>query len=137
MTMEQHYVTFLSPGTFVHEYTTKKVNSWDIEQAMEMAHNITERHNAIPFAFYFTTNRRENDELDSKEVAESPMYYLGGVVETLEEVKARATEDDRILVQNMEWNCWDRIITNNNSWRVCQPLCDKAVVLDWKPRKKD
>ena len=59
------------------------------------------------------------------------MYYLGGKVETLAEVKARATKDDSILIANMECNHYDRIITNTNSWKVTQPLNPKDVVLDW------
>jgi hypothetical protein len=69
--------------------------------------------------------------VDSKQTAQSPMYWLGGTVETLAEVKARATEKDRILVANMEGNGYDRIITNDNSWRWVQPLNESDVVLQW------
>jgi hypothetical protein len=65
------------------------------------------------------------------------MYFLGGKVETLEEVKARATDKDRVLVMNMEGNGIARIITNTNSWSWTQPLGEKDVVLDWKPRPKE
>ncbi len=59
------------------------------------------------------------------------MYFLGGKVETLAEVKARATDADRILVSNMEINGYDQIITNDNSWRWTQPLGKTDVVLQW------
>ena len=42
--MKAHFVTFSSPGTFVHEETTKPIGSWDTEKAIEMAREITERH---------------------------------------------------------------------------------------------
>lgn len=132
MRVEGHFVTFFSPGTIVAETTTKPVLAWDVEEVMAMARQTIQRHNARPYAFQFSTRSREDDELDSKEVARSPLYYLGGKVETLAQVKARATDKDRILVSNMECNKWDRIITNDNSWRWVQPLNDTDIVLDFK-----
>ena len=134
--MKKHFVVFLSPGTFVHEESTKEIDSWDVEQAKKMARKIIERHNATPFGFYFITRTRGDNDLDSKISDESPMYYLGGKVETLEEVKARAIKDDSILIGNMECNRWDRIITNTNSWKITQPLRKGDVILDWDAPKK-
>jgi hypothetical protein len=115
----------------------KPIDSWDVEKAKRMARSITERHGATPFAFYFTTRSRGEDDLDSKVTDTSVTYYLGGKVETLAEVKARATKDDRILISNMEINHYDRIITNTNSWKVTQPLNKNDVVLDWDvPKSK-
>ena len=134
MTVEQHFVTFYSPGTFVSEETTKPIDAWDVEKAKALTRTITERYSATPYGFQFTTRSRTDEELDSRVVARSPMYWLGGKVETLEELKARATSaDDRILVENMESNGWDRIITNTNSWRWTQPLRPDDVVLEWQP----
>jgi hypothetical protein len=129
--MKKHFVTFFSPGTFVAEDTTKPIDSWDVEAAKAMATEITERYGATPYGFRFTTRSRGYEDLDSKVTATSPMYYLGGKVETLEQVKARATKDDRILVSNMEINGYERIITNDNSWRWTQPLEPDDVVLEW------
>jgi hypothetical protein len=126
-----HFVTFYSPGTFVAESTTKPIQAWDVETAKMMARDIKERYTAVPYGFQFSTRQRGFDDLDSRETARSPMYWLGGVVETLAEVKARATEKDRVLVSNMEANGYDRIVTNANSWRWTQPLQDGDVVLDW------
>ena len=108
--MEKHFVTFYSPGTFVAEESTKPIDSWDVKAAMKMARKVKERYNALPYGFRFTTRSRKADELDSKVTATSCLYWLGGKIETLAEVKARATEKDRILVSNMEGNryllCW-------------------------------
>jgi len=46
-------------------------------------------------------------------------------------VKARATDKDRVLVSNMECNGYERIVTNDNSWRWTQPLGPTDVVLEW------
>jgi len=130
--MKADFVTFLSPGTFFHEDTTKPIESWDVERAKEMAREIKERHGATPFAFYFTTRARGENELDSSQVAKSCTYYLGGKIETLAEVEARNDPKESILRSNMRCNGWDRIITNTNSWKVTQPLNADDVVLDWE-----
>jgi len=134
--MNKHFVTFYSPGTFVAEATTRPIESWDIEAAKEMAHDITERYSATPYGFRFTTRARGVDDLDSHVAETSPMYYLGGRIETVEQVRARAKDDERILLSNMECNGWDRIVVNDNSWRWTQPLEAGDVVLDWQPRVK-
>ncbi len=129
--MKQHFVTFYSPGTFVAETTTQPIHAWDVDLAKAMARKIKERHGATPYGFQFETRGRSDEDLDSHVTATSPLYYLGGKVETLAEVKARATEDDRILLSNMECNGYERIITNTNSWKSTHPLQPTDVVLEW------
>lgn len=129
--MKQHFVTFFSPGTFVYESSTKPIDSWDVETAKAMAQSITERYSATPYGFQFTTRERGDADLDSHEIARSPMHYLGGKIETLAEVKARNDDKDRILIGNMECNGWDRVITNTNSWKHTAPLNANDVVLQW------
>jgi hypothetical protein len=130
--VQKHFVTFYSPGTFVAEESTKSIDAWDVEKAKKMARSVKERYGAVPYGFRFTTRSRGPKDLDSHVTASSPFYWLGGKVETLEELKARATKADEILVSNMEGNGWPRIITNNNSWRWTQPLAETDVVLEFK-----
>lgn len=134
--MKKHFVTFYSPGILVAETTEKPIDSWDVEKAKKMVHSIKERHGATPYGFRFTTRERGEDDLDSKVVAHSPLYYLGGKIETLAQIKARATEKDRILVSNMEINGIAKVITNTNSYRSTLPLDPDDVVLEWEPEKK-
>lgn len=136
MSMQKHFVTFYSPGTFLAEQTTKPIDAWDVEAAKEMAHGITERYGATPYGFQFSTRSRGNDDLDSKETATSPFYHLGGRIETLAEVEARNDPKESILRMNMKGNGYDKIVVNDNSWRSTRPLGKTDVVLDWKPRKK-
>ena len=128
--MKKHFVTFYSPGTFFDESTTEPIEAWDVDTAVKMSLDIVERHNAKPFGFRFTTRQREDHELDSHVVEKSPMYYLGGKVETLAEVEQRNSPDEDILRINMRSNGWDRIITNSNSWKVTKPLNKDDVVLE-------
>src|SRR5436190_2306214 len=138
--MQAHFVTFLSPGTFVHEETERPIESWDVEKAKQMARSVKERYGATPFAFVFTTRSRSDDELDSKVTKRSGRYYLGGKIETIEDVRKRNDPAEHILLSNMECNKWHRIIVNTNSWKIVQPLQADDVVLDWpndvKRRKK-
>lgn len=134
--MKKHFVTFYSPGTFVHEDSSFTIDSWDIEVAKDMAHGIVERHGATPFGFKFTTRSRGDGDLDSKVSATSPMYYLGGKIETRDEVEARNSPDEKILRLNMKSNNIERIIVNDNSYRSTHALQSTDVVLDWTPRRK-
>jgi hypothetical protein len=127
--VEAHFVTFFSPGTFVAEQTTKEIPSWDVDLAVAMAGDIRERHNARAYGFQFTTRARKADELDSSEIDRSPMYYLGGKVETLDEIKDRDLESERILRSNMECNNWDRVWTSTEGWRWTQPLRPNDIVI--------
>jgi len=132
-TLSQNIVTFLSPGTLVHEESTMPIGRWDTDLACEIAQTVRDRHGAIPFAFFFTTRERGGAELDSHESARSGRYYLGGRVETLAEIEARGDPGERILRSNMRGNKWDRIIVNTNSWKITQPLEATDVVLEWPP----
>jgi len=131
--MKQHFVAFLSPGTFVHVETTKPIASWDVELAKQLARKVKERHGTTPFAFFFSTRARGDADLDSRVVKQSGRYFLGGKVETLAEVEARNDPKEEILRFNMRANKWYRIATNTNSWRVTQPLEADDVVLEWPP----
>lgn len=130
--MIKNFIRFYSPGTFLAETTKVPIDSWDTEEAKRLAHGIKERHGAAPYGFRFTTRSRKEDDLDSKETAQSCMYFLGGKIETLVEVEARCKPDDILLI-NMRSNGYRRIVTNTNSWKWTQPLEERDVVLDFVP----
>ena len=132
--MKKDFVEYYSPGSFMAETTLEPIDSWDVATATEMAHGIKERHGATPYGFRFITKGREPDELDSKTINKSNMYYLGGKVETVEEVEARNDPKEEILLSNMKCNGYDKIIVNDNSWRWTAPLKDDDVVLDFNKR---
>lgn len=133
---EQDYVTFYSPGTFMSEQTSKMIPAWDVQVAMEMAHEISERHGTTPYAFSFSTRGRGVADLDSREIRRSQLYYLGGKIETRAEVEARNDPSERVMRDTMRINNIERVIVNTNSWRFTGALRDGDVVLDFVPRKK-
>ena len=130
--MKKHFVTFCSPGTFVAEQTTKPIDAWDVDKAKKMSKEIKERYGATPYGFFFSTRKRKDDELDSKIIKESGMFYLGGKIFTLKMLKERNDPKDKILISNMECNGWKKIVENNNSWKWTQPLRKGDKVLDYQ-----
>ena len=132
-TKTAHFVEFYSPGTFLAETTVRPVESWDVEAAQEMAGAIVERYGARPYAFRFLTRERGPDDLDSHVSDRSGLYYLGGQVRTIEEVRATADPSERILLSNMECNGWDRVVSTTEGWKWTQPLTDGDVVLEPTP----
>ncbi len=133
----KHFVTFYSPGTFVSEQTTKEIESWDTDLAMYIADEITERYSATPYGFRFSTRENDGTSLDSKETKSSNFYWLGGRIETLEEVEARNDPKEVILLSNMRNNGYDRIVVNDNSWRFTGPMGKDDVILPYKAKKRE
>jgi hypothetical protein len=126
--MQKHFVTFLSPGTFVSETTTKEIDSWDVDLAINMAKSIKERHAAVPYGFYFET--KESDGWGPKTIADSGIYYLGGKLMTLDDIPE--TSENMILRSNMKNNDYEYVIENTNSWKVTMPFRkNKDVLLDF------
>lgn len=129
--MEAYYIEFYSPGTFTSEVTLKevdKVNYNNVGLAKELARNIVERHGAKPYAFRFIKRARGTEQLDARVVERSCMYFLGGRVETLEDVQAKGPS---ILLSNMKNNGIARVLVNDNSYRSCTQMQDGDVVLEW------
>jgi hypothetical protein len=129
-TLQKHFVTFYSPGTFFDEETTKEISEWDINAARELAKNITERYDARPFGFQFSTRSRGDEDFDSHEINRSPMYYLNATILTRDEIIAKNDPKDEMLLTNMEYNKWNRIITGTAGFRWAKPLRDSDIILD-------
>lgn len=127
--MIQHFVKFFSPGTFTAETSIKPIPEWNVDVAIEMSQNIKERYGSKPYGFCFITRYRRDDELDSRVIEESGIYFLGGTIKTLSEVEAENDPSNRILISNMKNNGWDRIIVNTNSYSITLPFTDKDILL--------
>jgi hypothetical protein len=130
--MQKDYVRYFSPGTFVSETTEKLIDVWDVDKAIEMAHDVVERYHAVPYAFQFVTYSRGDEDLDSHQSAKSCMYFLGGKIETLAEIEARNDPKEEILRSNMRSGGYDKIVVNDNSWRSTMPFGENDIMLDVK-----
>lgn len=118
-----HKVTFFSPGTFCSEQNIEDIDSWDKEEALERAKNITQRYGAKPYAFQFHTYKvvkLAGWEVKPKLVSESKLFYFNGRLTSYEEVVARNDPEENILRDNMRWNKIDYIVEsidpNNYKW---------------------
>lgn len=127
--IQKHFVTFKSPGMATAEQTTKEIDAWDTLKAVEMAYDILERHGAKPYGFHFSTRARSAQELDSKTIAKSGTYFMGGKITTLQEVIADPINNE-ILIANMKGNHWDQVVTVTKGYEWTSPILKDDAVLD-------
>lgn len=136
---DKHFVMFISPGTFVPETRTEPIASWDPKLAVEAAERIVERHGAKPYGFLFETRLVSEDISDGrggtmhvapKTVARSACHFLGGKIETVEEVEVRNDPKEEILRRNMRGNDIAIVLVNTNSYRSTLPFEEEHVVVD-------
>ncbi|MDJ0921080.1 MAG: hypothetical protein QNI84_08120 [Henriciella sp.] len=128
--MQQHYVEFLSPGTFMSESSKREIASWDTAEAIRMMSGIVERHGTRPYGFRFSTRARDPNDLDSREVARSHFYYVNCDVLTAEEVLAETNAENRIMRANVENNGYKRIARTRTGWLGHFPMNDADEVIE-------
>lgn len=139
--MRKHQVTFYSPGTLFSESSSHDIESWDTAKAVEMAEKILERYNAKPYGFVFETLIVAKDipdgeggtlRVESKRVEKSGVHFLGGRLETYDEVVARNDEKESILRSNMRGNEQWIVCINTNSFRSTMPFDEEDCIVDAK-----
>ncbi len=131
------FVTFLSPGTFVSEASTYPIDSRDLRLALAMAEKVTERYGAKPYGFRFE-ERIVGEMPDgqggklhaSKDVGMSGIYFLGGKLETVDDVVARNDPKESVLRTNMQGNDMSIVIVNTNSYRSTLPFGEEDCIVD-------
>jgi hypothetical protein len=137
--MRKHQVVFCSPGTFTSEVSAKDIESWDTKKAVKMAKNITERHGAKPYGFYFETLLVSPDVPDGeggmlkvqpKVVEKSGVHFLGGELQTYDDVLKRNDSKEEILRSNMRYNDMWIVCVNTNSYRSTMPFEEKDALVD-------
>jgi hypothetical protein len=135
----KHTVTFYSPGTLFSEQSEKDIDSWDTKKAIEMAESILERYNAKPYAFVFRTYKTHAPvsdgeggtlEVRPKKEKESGYYFLGGKLETYDDVLARNLDSENILRSNMRGNEYWIVCINTNSFKSTMPFGEDDKIVD-------
>lgn len=129
LAIRQNFVTFVSPGYMFAEKSSMQIDTWNVNKAIQMSYRITESYGAKPYAFYFTMRGRREDELNSREIARSGVYYIRARIETLEQMKIRNDPGDEILINNMGYNHWDRVVRGESPYAWAEPLEDGDTVL--------
>ena len=131
MEIKKNFVTFYSPGSFVSETEDREIETWDVEQACDMARTIKARYNAIPYAFQFYTKGRSDAELDSSVIDRSGLYYINCNKLSKEQI-ADEYGTSSILYRNMENNRWEYIARTIIGWKGHYPIENDDVVLDFR-----
>ena len=133
--MKKHFVHYMYPGMIVSESRTLPIDEWNVETAihMEPVNNFTAYGS---YGFYFSTRGRGEDDLDSRMLERSHLYFFEGIVETLDDVRNNPIGRN-VLLANMEMNNYRRVITPtrpryNDEWTV--PMENADVVLNEKRR---
>jgi len=117
-------VTFLSPGTFFCEQSTKKIGSMDLALAVKMAEEVTERYGAKPYGFYFTKDKKNTG-----------VYRINGQLLTYDDIKERNKKDERILLSNMRYNDgWEIVVATRNSYLHTTVFNPEDFIVDSKGR---
>jgi hypothetical protein len=137
--MRSHFVSFYSPGTLFAEESTFAIESLDPKVAVGMAERVVERYGATPYGFRFETRLTHPPvpdgeggvlEVKSRPVGISGVHFLGGRLETLDELDSRNDPKEEILRSNMRANGWPIVCVNENSFRSVQPFEEGDRIVD-------
>ena len=137
MIKEKHIVEFYSPGTFFFENSSKEISDWSVEKAILMSQSVVERYGAKPYAFRFYTllvsdpvpdGRGGFLDVSSKEINKSKLYYLGGEIKTIEDIKQENNKDNDILLSNMDCNYDSHIVVKQMG--RCRPFFEDSCIID-------
>jgi len=137
--MKKHFVTFYSPGTFFAESSRREIAEWDPALAVAMAKDVVERHGARPYGFRFSTDVVRDPvpdgeggtlRVEGRQVADSPMHFLGGEVVTYDQVEARKDRKLDILLSNMRGNGWPLVIEVRNGYLSTLPFAVTDLIVD-------
>lgn len=118
------YVEFFFPGSLFAESTTKKVKTRDVSK-------IKVPKNAFRFRFFdkhiYSETIDEIELKNEKVTNESPVYYYGGKVYTIAELK-REFPNEKTLIGNIEsYKCKKAICCRTGNW---QPFGETDILIE-------
>lgn len=132
MIQKRHFVVFSS---MLCDEVSYPIDAWDTKIATAMAKG-SYRYGPRPYGFRFET-RIISDPIDDgfggkldvnpRIIERSPLHYLGGYIETLAEVEARADPNEEILRENMRINNIESVVVFNGTARF---FLDGDILLD-------
>lgn len=132
MILNKHFVQFYSPGTFMPEVSEKPIRSWNPKRAVKLARTITERYGAKPFGFRFITRRCSTPlNVEPKELSRSGIYYINGVLESIDKVMAHNDPSEEILRDNMRINGIKQVVITKNEYKSIHQFNDDDRIVDW------
>lgn len=103
MAQVKTYVEFFYPGVMFDETSLEEVTSRDVDR-------VKVPQGAFGFLFFDLMSTEEGGvKMESDRLNISPMYYYGGRIMTLDEVR-REVPSAHTLIGNMEGNDYNRVI---------------------------
>lgn len=105
--LTKNFVQFFWPGFIFSEEETVPIKSWYINEALKIIKN---KNMKSIYGFRFLTRGREDDELDSRIIKQSGMYFLKGHVKSLKDIEDERNLKNRTLIGNMKCNGWTHAI---------------------------
>lgn len=98
------YIEFFYPDIFSNESVVEEVSNRDIK-------NVSVSDGVFGFRFFDVMFTEESGvKMQSSGINYSPMYYYGGRVMTLSEVRLEKPKDYRLLIKTMREMHLDRVI---------------------------
>lgn len=133
----QHYVVFMSPGTFSSEVSERPIGEWNTHEGARIAAEIKERHGAIPYSFQFET-RLIHDPIpdgeggtltvNSRTVDRSGTYFIKGETRRYDDIPDN--KETHILRSNMRCNDWPIVVETRNGYRHTTPFGAHDAIVD-------
>lgn len=112
------------PGLIETRKIKKIITSWNIKKARKIYFRLMGENGVRPYAFRFISKGLGG-------MRYSGYHYIDGTVETLEKIKAKNDPKNKILIENMECNKWEKVITLYTPYKWTVPFDKNDVVVVW------
>ncbi|KQW72338.1 hypothetical protein [Ensifer sp. Root127] len=127
--MSTKHIRFLFDASFKSTEYVVETSSWDVEAAAGIAHRLTLERGVQPYAFWFES--REPGHGPEPKI--SGTYYLGGKLQTLDELRAENDPSAVIMIHHLEARGIERVVTTNCPCLASFPFRDGDHILEWEP----
>lgn len=105
-----HFVIFLTSVKFGTRLVEREIECWDPKLACGLIKTLI----TYPLGFYFETKRCINTERSCLVTEKtSHMFFINGVISSLQELQDRNNPEDSILISQLKQNNVENIITVN------------------------
>lgn len=134
LTRREIFARFYSPGTLFAETSERRLETGTLEEAVQAAKSVKERHGATPYGFDLITKivappvpdgEGGTLSVQPKEVDRKGRFYLGGKLLMYEDA-----EDGSIMASNMRCNRYPICIENTNSYRFTYYFEEGDAIVD-------
>ena len=127
LTEPDHFVTYLFSPDSCSKPITVPSPAWDPRHAIERIDTVCGTHRHRPHRFYFTTPHDANHGFTNP--TRSHMYYLGGFVETQQQVLERTSPQSPLYRSMVDKNV-HQVVTIQRDTIHTYPLTPNDIVMN-------